>query len=125
MTKSKETFTGRWKALHDGIVDSLDDPTDTDLHLVDRLVTNLRVADEAMVEAEADPFVKGSTGQLTEHPGFKVAARCDGTAISLARQLRLTRFVRSDATSDSDETEEDPILRARDELAARRAARAA
>ena len=34
-----------------------------------------------MAEAAKEPFVAGSTGQLTEHPGFKVAARCDELAI--------------------------------------------
>ena len=120
-------FDGRWKKLHKDVVGALSDPTESDLRMVDRLVQNLRAADEAMALAEATPFVEGSTGQLTEHPGFKVAARCDGQAISLARQLRLTPFVRSNAASDQPtETEsDDPILQARDELAARRAAQAA
>lgn len=121
-------FVGRWKTLRADIVAQLDSPTRSDLQLVDRLVVNLRLAEEATALAEETPFVEGSTGQLTEHPGFKVAHRCDGQAVSFARQLRLTPFVRSNATSsESDEAEEeaDPILRARDELAARRAARAA
>jgi hypothetical protein len=122
------TFDGRWKKLHKDVVDALSEPSESDLRMVDRLVQNLRAADDAMALAEETPFVEGSTGQITEHPGFKVAARCDGQAISLARQLRLTPFVRSNATSDDQPTEletDDPILQARDELAARRVAAAA
>ena len=40
-----------------------------------------------MAEAAKEPFVAGSTGQLTEHPGFKVAARCDELAVRLYRDL--------------------------------------
>lgn len=121
------TFTGRWKQLHADVIRSLDDPSKSDLRMVDRLVQNLRVADDAMAAAELKPFVKGSTGQMTEHPGFKVAARCDGQAISLARQLKLTPLVRNLATSEDTEEEEeyDPIAAARDDLAERRRARAA
>lgn len=120
-------FEGRWKSLRQDIVGQLDSPTGSDLQLVDRLVVNLRLAEEMTELAEAQPLIEGSTGQLREHPGFQVAARCDSQAVSFARQLRLTPFVRSNATSsESDDAEEDdPILRARDELAARRASRAA
>ena len=120
-------FQGRWRVLHADVIKSLTEPTKSDLRLADRFVQNLHTADEAMAEAVEKPFVAGSTGQLTEHPGFKVAARCDTTALSIARQLKLTPFVRNLATDDPDEAEEtdDPILRARDDLAARRRARAA
>ena len=40
-----------------------------------------------MAEAAKEPFVAGSTGQLTEHPGWKVAARCDELALRLYRVL--------------------------------------
>jgi hypothetical protein len=52
-----------------------------------RFTENLARADEAMAEAAKQPFVAGSTGQLTEHPGFKVAARCDELALRLYRVL--------------------------------------
>lgn len=48
---------------------------------------NLSVAEEAMGEARRNPWVKGSTGQLREHPGFAVAARCDEQALRLYREL--------------------------------------
>lgn len=119
-------LSGIWLDLYNHVVDSMADPTDSDLRLVERFVRNLSTADAAMADALAEPFVAGSTGQLTEHPGFKVASRCDGNALSLARQLKLTPFVREHATDEESEDEEDdPILRARDDLAARRQARAA
>ena len=95
--------------------------------MADRFVSNLQAAEELMADALEEPFVKGSTGQTTEHPGFKVATRCDAQAVSYARQLKLTPFVRNLAASeDPDEAEEyDPILQARDDLAARRRTRAA
>jgi hypothetical protein len=40
-----------------------------------RFHANLARAETAMVEAVEEPFVKGSTGQLVEHPGLKMAAR--------------------------------------------------
>ena len=125
---SAPTFSGRWRDLRADALASLDEPTKADLRLLDRFVQNLQSADEVHTEATAEPFVEGSTGQITEHPGFKVAARCDGTALSIARQLKLTPFVR-DRDTDDDATEEteadDPILRARDDLAERRRTRAA
>ena len=52
-----------------------------------RLDDNLKAAEEAMREARRNPWVKGSTGQLREHPGFAVAARCDEQALRLYREL--------------------------------------
>lgn len=52
-----------------------------------RFTENLARADAAMAEAAEEPFVAGSTGQLTEYPGFKVAARCDELALRLYRAL--------------------------------------
>lgn len=122
-----QKFTGIWRKLHAGALASIDNPTEADRRLVDRFVENLEVAATAAEDAKAEPYVKGSTGQMTEHPGFKVAARCDAQALSLARQLKLTPFVRENYAADDDEAEEsdDPIQKARDDLAARRAARAA
>jgi|GEM_PF-2284989 len=124
---STPTFSGRWRVLHADVIKSLDEPTKADLRMVDRFVQNLQTADDLMAAAVAEPFVEGSTGQTTEHPGFKVATRCDAQAVSYARQLKLTPFVRNLAASeDPDEAEEyDPILQARDDLAARRRTRAA
>ena len=58
-----------------------------ELALWSRFTENLARADAAMAEAAKEPFVAGSTGQLTEHPGFKIAARCDELALRLYRVL--------------------------------------
>ena len=58
-----------------------------ELALWSRFTENLARAHAAMAEAAKVPFVAGSTGQLTEHPGFKVAARCDELALRLYREL--------------------------------------
>jgi hypothetical protein len=55
-----------------------------------RFRDNLAKAESASAEAAKEPFVKGSTGQLTEHPGFKIAARCDELALRLYRELKWT-----------------------------------
>ena len=54
-----------------------------------RMEANLEAAREALEAARADPWVKGSTGQLKAHPGFSVAAGCDAAATKLAVELRL------------------------------------
>lgn len=61
--------------------------SERELALWERFTANLAKADAAMAEAAKEPFVAGSTGQLTEHPGFKVAARCDELALRLYRVL--------------------------------------
>ena len=61
--------------------------TERESALWSRFTENLARADEAMAEAAKEPFVAGSTGQLTEHPGYKVAARCDELALKLWRVL--------------------------------------
>lgn len=55
--------------------------------LWERFHANLARVEVAMADAARDPFVKGSTGQLTEHPGFRVAARCDELALRLYAKL--------------------------------------
>ena len=52
-----------------------------------RFDENLVRAEAAMALAVGEPFVKGSTRQLVEHPGFKVAARCDELALRLYAKL--------------------------------------
>lgn len=65
-------------------------PTRSDLKLLERMILNLMAAQQALADAQREPMVIGSTGQLVENSQFKVAARCDGVAISMARQLCLT-----------------------------------
>jgi hypothetical protein len=40
-----------------------------------------------MEAAQAEPWVKGSTGQPKPHPGFAVAKACDEMALALYREI--------------------------------------
>ncbi len=42
-----------------------------------RFVESVAAARQALAAARADPWVKGSRGQLVAHPGFEVAAKLD------------------------------------------------
>lgn len=119
---------GRWRTLWSACAEELGDGTVSDARLLERMVLHLMSAHSALNSAQEEPFVSGSKGQTVEHPGFKVAARADALALSLARQLRLTPLVRSHgnegATEEEEGSDDDPIAAARDELAQRRAAKA-
>lgn len=82
--------------------------------LVDRLVVNLSQADAALREAVKMPFTEGSRGQEVAHPGFAVAARCEMSALALAKQLEA-------AGGEGEEAVRDTV---RDELAEIRARKA-
>ena len=58
--------------------------------------------------AHAEPWVTGSTGQLKEHPGWKVAAEADRDAACYAVDLLLTPVARKRAgiTAGSSPTED-------------------
>jgi P27 family predicted phage terminase small subunit len=58
--------------------------------LLERMVLNQVAAEEAMERALAEPEVRGSMGQLVQHPAWATAARCDRIALALAVQLGLT-----------------------------------
>ncbi len=123
--KAPPRFKGRWRSEWETIATQLEEQashTPADLDLLSRLIDNRIHAVNALETAGLEPFVAGSTGQLTEHPGFKVAARCDGVAISLARQLRITPFTRGHIAGD--EMDGDALAEL-DELAERRRGRAA
>ena len=49
--------------------------------LEDRFVESVAAARQALNAARADPWVKGSRGQLVAHPGFGVAAKLDLVAV--------------------------------------------
>lgn len=118
----------RWATLWSDCLAELGEPTRADVRLLERLILNLMEADKLLAVAAKKPFVSGSTGQLTEHPGFKVAARCEGVAISIARQLRLTPLARSGAGSNEKQKPEPQgfdALDQGDELAQKRQAKGA
>lgn len=62
----------------------------TDGPLLEQLVRNLVLARESRRHAEQSPFVPGSAGQLTAHPGLKVAAEAEAAALRAANALLLT-----------------------------------
>jgi hypothetical protein len=70
--------------------------------LLERLESNVTAAKKAHEAAEKTPFVPGSVGQLREHPGFRVAARCDEIAVKLARELGITATSRATAFDELD-----------------------
>ena len=78
---------------------------------------NLIEADRALTDARKDPIQTGSRGQLVEHPGFRIAARCESTALSIAVKLGVLEVARPIA-EDNDETEAAPVEKVEDELAA-------
>lgn len=122
--KAPPRFNGKWRSEWERTAELLKEQPShnpTDLDLLSRMIDNRIHAENALDVAAKEPFVEGSTGQLTEHPGFKIAARCDGVAISLARQLRITPFTRGQVVG---EDADDPMA-ALDELAERRRGRAA
>lgn len=88
------------------------------------MILNLMAAEKAMRTARKHPLVKGSRGQLVENPAFQTSSRCDAQAVSFARQLRLTPFVRGNGKNEDQEGEADPFdaldAAAADELAQRR-----
>ena len=56
-----------------------------------RFVESAAAARQALEAARADPWVKGSRGQLVAHPGFGVAAKLDMVAVRIATELRMAR----------------------------------
>jgi len=62
-----------------------------------RYVSAVRTAQVMREAAEAHPWVKGSTGQLVAHPGFRVAAEADRDAARYGSDLLLTPAARKRA----------------------------
>ena len=107
----------RWRATRSEILARLGEPTRLETELTDRLILNLIEADRALTDARKDPIQTGSRGQLVEHPGFRIAARCESTALSIAVKLGVLDVARPIA-EDNDETEAAPVEKVEDELAA-------
>lgn len=61
---------------------------------LDEYVYAKQDARRARAAAATDPYVEGSTGQMVEHPGFKLAAAADNRAMTLAKELLLTPAAR-------------------------------
>lgn len=107
---------GKWRTTRKAILAEIGEPTRLETELVDRMILNLIHAENAMRLASEQPLVIGSRDQEVEHPGFKIAARCDGAALSIAKQLGVVNAVEAEAEVQQSEVE--------DELAAVRARKA-
>ena len=107
----------RWRATRSEILARLGEPTRLETELTDRLVLNLIEADRALTDARKDPIQTGSRGQLVEHPGFRIAARCESTALAIATKLGVLDIARPNS-EDTAEKETAPVDRVEDELAA-------
>src|SRR3954447_22908411 len=70
---------------------------DHDREALHRYVTAVRTAHVMRAAAECQPLVKGSTGQVVAHPGFRVAAEADRDAARYAADLLLTPAARKRA----------------------------
>jgi hypothetical protein len=76
-------------------------------------------ARSALEAAAADPWVKGSRGQLVAHPGFAVAVRLDTVAVKIATEILARRQLPDESPSGFDDLD-DRVL---DRLSERRRAR--
>ena len=106
---------GRWRATRKEILARLGEPTRLETELVDRLVLNLVEAETALKVAAKEPYISGSRDQVTEHPGFRIAARCESTALSIATKLGVLEVAKR---TDENTEETGPVERVEDELAA-------
>ena len=106
---------GRWRATRKTVLDQIGEPTRLEVELVDRMILNLVEAETALKGAAKEPYITGSRDQVTEHPGFRIASRCEATALSIAVKLGV---VQVDRKRDNAETEPTPVERVEDELAA-------
>lgn len=104
---------GKWRSTRTSILADLGKPTRIECELVDRLILNLIHAENAMALAAAEPMVIGSRDQEVEHPGFKVAARCDSAALSIAQKLGVINASSSEAEEEKPEGIEDELAKVR------------
>lgn len=100
---------GKWRDLWADCLDEIGEATRAEARLLERMVLNLIAADAALAVAQAEPVVIGSTGQSVENSQFKVAARCDGQALSIARQLKLTTLTKGGGDPADGSGAEDPF----------------
>lgn len=63
---------------------------DTDAPLLEAYVRSVATARRCRADAEAEPYVTGSKGQMVPHPGVRMAAEAERDAAKLAEALLLT-----------------------------------
>lgn len=107
-TESKEsaplpTLPARWQAVRAEVISKLGEPALLDVELVDQMIVNLAEAETALKVAAQEPYTSGSKDQLTEHPGFRLAARCQATALAIATKLGVIGAVKASAEDEKDE----------------------
>ena len=111
----KSIPAGRWRTTRKELVAALEEPTRIRVEMIDRMILNLIEAESALEVARRDPIQLGPRGQNVEHPGFRIAARCESTALAIAAKLGV---VQVDKKPDTDTKEAKPVERVEDELAA-------
>lgn len=76
--------------------------------LLDALVANVTLAQQARHAADREPFVEGGRGHgVVAHPGLKVAADAEASALRLARELLLSPAALKRAGLDTREAPDD------------------
>ena len=113
---------GRWRTTRKEVLDRIAEPSRLEVELVDRMILNLIEAETALKVAAREPYITGSRDQVTEHPGFRIAARCEGTALAIATKLGV---LENGKRNETEEKEPGPVERVEDELAAIRKRKAA
>lgn len=105
----KSIPAGRWRKTRRELIESLDSPSRLDVELIDRLILNLIEAEAALKSAQKLPTHVGPSGNPVEHPGFRIAARCESTALAIANRLGVfdVRKHESTETSPRDEVEDE------------------
>ena len=71
-----------------------------------RFVESVAATRHALAAARAEPWVRGSRGQLVAHPGFGVAAKLEMVAVRIAAELRLAGKQRRDERTGFDAFDE-------------------
>jgi hypothetical protein len=93
----------RWVKVRAEVIAKLGEPSLLDVELVDQMIVNLVEAETALRVAAQEPYTAGSRDQLTEHPGFRLAARCEATALAIATKLGVIGAVRASVEDEEDE----------------------
>ena len=124
--RAPDSLPAAWRAAwrtHTAVLAERGWRPETDAALLERMLLHRAAAVDALEAAQASPWIPGSAGQLTAHPGFAVAARCESVALALAKQLDLGPLGRRLAGVAPADEPADEFADLDDELAKRRGAR--
>ena len=109
-------ITGKWKVMRRDMLEEFGTERLT-VELVEQMLRNLKAADDALKTAMTNPLSVNQRGQESEHPGFRIASRCQREAMATAKALGMFEGREDEAKP------QDSITELRDELAARRTRR--